>query len=128
MVVTEWVSNTYQLPRKHCHSYYKKQQYGFELSHNLQSYEFMVGRKNWLFGFAEGLALSVGAKPMCQLRVGRKTKNAGGAKIKSLRVGLCVCRYVFLVVKFVFNSLKCQVTLSVFFGDVGFFTLLTTML
>jgi len=87
MVVTEWVSNTHQLPRKNGHSYYKKQQYGFELSHNLRKYDFKVGRKNWLFGFAEGWALSVGAKPMCQLRVGRKTKNAGGAKIKSLRVG-----------------------------------------
>jgi hypothetical protein len=68
-----------------------------------------VGGKNWLFGFAEGLALSVGAKPipknrdkLCQLSVGRKTKNAGRAKIKSLRVGLCACRYVFLVVKFTF--------------------------
>jgi len=35
----------------------------------------------------KGVTLSVGAKPMCQLRVGRKTKNEGGAKIKSLRVG-----------------------------------------
>jgi len=86
-------------------------------------YEFKVGGKNWLFGFAEGIALSVGAKPMCQLRVGRKTKNAGGAKIKSLRVGLCVCRYVFLVVKFSFFILPFCVIRVCFFGDVGFFTI-----
>jgi len=117
------MSNTHQLPRKNCHSYYKKQQYGFELSHNFRKYDFKVGRKNWLFGFAGGSALSVGAKPMCQLRVGRKTKNMRRAKIKSLRVGLCVCRYVFLVVKFSFFILPFCVIRVCFFGDVGFFTI-----
>jgi len=102
MVVTEWVRNTHRLPRKYGHSHYEKQQYGFELSHDLRKYEIKVGRENWLFGFVEGLALSEGAKPMCQLRVGRKTKNVRWAKIKSSRVGSSVCRYVFLVVKFTF--------------------------
>ena len=102
MVVTEWVRNTHRLPRKYGHSNYKKQQYGFELSQDLRKYEIKVGRENWLFGFVEGLALSEGAKPMCQLRVGRKTKNVRWAKIKSSRVGSCVCRYVFLVFKFTF--------------------------
>jgi hypothetical protein len=56
MDVTEWVSYAHQLPRENSHSHYKKQQYGFELSHNLQKYEFKVRGKNWLFGFAEALA------------------------------------------------------------------------
>jgi hypothetical protein len=56
MVVSEWVSCTNQLPRKNGHSHYKEQQYGFELFHDLQSYEFKTGGGNWLFGFAEALA------------------------------------------------------------------------
>lgn len=96
MGVFEWVSSTNQLPWEYCYSHYEKQQYGFELTHNLQKYKFNLGRKNWLFCFAEGLTMHVWAKPMCQLSVGRKTKECGWAKIKFL----CVCQYVFLVVKF----------------------------
>jgi len=49
MVVSEWVGNTHSLKRENSQPNYKKEQYGFELSQDRQTYGFEVGGKNRLF-------------------------------------------------------------------------------
>jgi len=50
--------------------------------------------KKWLFWFCEALACVSGKTKCATCAVAEKQKNADGAKIKSLLVGLCVAQLV----------------------------------